>query len=877
MTGFSASTNLLYETPTKPPAVVLSVDIDLPLRPLSAGDGRWAYVIVHRSGRVIGQITCPVREGFCYSADLSFAIATHLTRAILIDGLAERLRLPVRSGTLELSDLYSSVRRPGLRSRPLISVAVCTRNRPEQLVFCLASLARIDYQELDVIVVDNAPNSDRTCQILTEHYPQFRYVREERPGLDHARNRALQEAFGDLLAFTDDDVVVDTGWVDAIVRAFEESPELTAVTGLVAPLELRSEAQIAFELLGGFGRGYRQAWYRVTRSDKRSDSFHIGAGRFGAGANMVFRRNELLEMGGFDPALDVGTPAGGGGDLEAFFRILQEGHALKYDPSVIVWHRHRKDFRDLAGQIASWGTAVGAFLTAAALRYRTLGAKIVAFAAWWWWFGYFRPFISAVVKPSMIPLSIHWRPLLNTFSGPFQYFRGRCGAAAQSSLTSRTTSAAARERSWRQCAEHTCELGIGITPLTDIANYLDAALTVYIEEIRVGRVSFSNRGHPISAAELRATVSEKLLEPLLTRLLRDPEHASIAVAECELRRHVEDYSICPTAATVPPLVSIVIATRRRVKMLERCLNSIEAQRTNVRFEVLVVDNDPGSPDVRQCVTRKDGVRYVAEPIEGLATARNAGIRASKGDIIVMTDDDVVAPPSWLAHLIEPFQARHIGVVTGNVLPLVLETPSQVIFESSGGLGKGERNFEVGHQWLASTSLTPPRVWDLGATANAAVRREVFQDSRVGLLDEALGPGTPAGVGEDTYFFYRTLLAGYNLFYSGEAAVFHDHRNSLPELRRQMYNYSKGHVAYLLTTLFRHGDLRALPRLLLTLPWWHIFRLVKGPEANPSFDRSVVTIELIGYAAGPFGWLRGLCRARRLRTKRKDATVQHTTL
>lgn len=867
MTGFGASSVPLYETPATHPAIVLSVDIDAPLCRLDAGAARWAYVIVRRSDRVIGQVVCPVVNGSCWPSDLALAVASRLTRAVLADGLAERLRESVRPGSLELFDLYSPAGPPSPRHTLLVSIAVCTRDRPEHLVFCLASLGRLKYQNLDVIVVDNASNSDRTRQILEEQYPQFRYVREDSPGLDNARNRALGEARGDLLAFTDDDAVVDSGWVDAIVGAFEESPELTAVTGLIAPLELLSKPQIAFELLGGFGRGYRQAWYRVTGSTARSDIFHIGAGRFGAGANMAFRRNALLEMGGFDPALDVGTPAGGGGDLEMFFRVLQEGHVLKYDPSVLIWHRHRADFIDLAHQIGSWGTALGAFLTAAAVRYQTLRANLLGFGVWWFWFGYLRPFLSALVKPTIIPLDIRWRPLRNSLLGPFQYLRTRHMVACQStqSITPMKRAVSTR-RHWLGFAERTCKLDVAIEAFDDVTNYLDTIVRAEIDEHLVGKLSLSNRGHPISAAELRTTMSNQLLEPLLATLLRNPEDASPVIAERELRRHLDNDRVHISPASFSGLISVVIATRRRAAMLARCLDSIAAQRTNFPFEVVVVDNDPNSFDVRQCLSGRDGVRYVAEPIEGLSTARNAGIKASKGEIVVMTDDDVVAPAFWLARLIEPFQARHIGVVTGNVLPLSLDTQAQVIFESSGGLGKGSRNFEVGHEWLASNSVTPPRVWDLGATANAAVRREVFCDPAVGLLDESLGPGTPAGVGEDTYLFYRALLAGYGLYYSGDALVLHEHRDTLPALRRQMYNYSKGHVAYLLTTLFRHRDLRVLRRLLLTLPWWLIFRLIKGPKANPAFDRSVVIAELMGYLAGPSGWFRGIRHARRLKAR-----------
>ena len=86
------------------------------------------------------------------------------------------------------------------------------------------------------------------------------------------------------------------------------------------------------------------------------------------------------------------------------------------------------------------------------------------------------------------------------------------------------------------------------------------------------------------------------------------------------------------------------------------------------------------------------------------------------------------------------------------------------------------------------------------TANAAFRTSMFHDPQIGLMDEALGPGMPSGVGEDTYLFYKVLKAGYTIVYEPAAWVRHKHRRDLPGLRRQLFGYSKGHVAYHLTTL-----------------------------------------------------------------------------
>ncbi len=104
----------------------------------------------------------------------------------------------------------------------VVTVAVCTRDRVTDLALCLDALIDFDYPALDLLVVDNAPDTDATARLVCHYHSRVRYLCEPRPGLDWARNRAVHEARGDILAFTDDDAVVDRGWVTALVRIFVE-------------------------------------------------------------------------------------------------------------------------------------------------------------------------------------------------------------------------------------------------------------------------------------------------------------------------------------------------------------------------------------------------------------------------------------------------------------------------------------------------------------------------------------------------------------------------------------------------------------------------------------------------------------------------------
>src|SRR4029450_13075887 len=147
---------------------------------------------------------------------------------------------------------------------------------------------------------------------------------------------------------------------------------------------------------------------------------------------------------------------------------------------------------------------------------------------------------------------------------------------------------------------------------------------------------------------------------------------------------------------------------------------------------------------------------------------------------------------------------------------------------------------------------------LVCTANHAFRPSIFADPDIGLMDEALGAGTPTGCSEDTYVFYRVLKAGYSMVYEPDAYVWHKHRDSMRAVRRQIFSYSTGHVAYQLTTLLRDGDLRALVRLGYELPRTYARRTVERLRGRSDYPLSFIGLEVLGCLMGPIA----LWRSRR---------------
>jgi hypothetical protein len=130
---------------------------------------------------------------------------------------------------------------------PLVTVVIATRERPRRLATTLDSVLELDYSTYEVVVVDNAPRTPDTRQLLEQRYvdaERLRHVREPQRGLASAHNRGLREARGEIVAFTDDDVKVDPRWLLELVRAFGWADDVACVTGLILPAELETPSQL---------------------------------------------------------------------------------------------------------------------------------------------------------------------------------------------------------------------------------------------------------------------------------------------------------------------------------------------------------------------------------------------------------------------------------------------------------------------------------------------------------------------------------------------------------------------------------------------------------------------------------------------------------
>jgi glycosyltransferase involved in cell wall biosynthesis len=254
-----------------------------------------------------------------------------------------------------------------------ISVILCTHRRPQYIRDVLGGLAQLDPAPHEIIVVDNDPGAD-DCRAIVEA-AGFRYVREDRRGLDNARNTGVRHATGDVVAFTDDDCVPWPAWLRSVPATFAD-PLVGAMSGPAFPWKLDTPSRVRMERQAPLSRGLNRltyTWHSISINH---------AGGVGFGANMAFRRSVLAELGPepFPPELDAGTPTESGGDYYVFARLIAGGHRVVYEPDMFTFHQHRPDPRALHRAVRGYGVGCSSAISKLLVEH----GELETWRASWW-------------------------------------------------------------------------------------------------------------------------------------------------------------------------------------------------------------------------------------------------------------------------------------------------------------------------------------------------------------------------------------------------------------------------------------------------------------------------------------------------------------
>jgi GT2 family glycosyltransferase len=384
--------------------------VDIPAGVASTGERyRSARVYVWRGGRPWRVIDLPLDDG--------------VTAAELAGAIGEVP--PTGPRTAEGSDAAT----------PSTTVVVATRDRPEPLLRCIASIVAGEGPVPEILVVDSAPSDDGAERRLRADAAQFdasiRYVRSARPGLALAHNIALEHVDTDLVLFTDDDVVVDRRWVGAMSRALVDTSAACA-TGLILPAELETTTQCLIETSVGFDKGFERRLFDLGDHRPQDPLFPFTAGSMGSGANMAFRTEYLRRVGGFDAALGAGSRGLGGDDLAAFMEVVVHGERLVYEPAAVVFHHHHRDPSALVRQARAYGVGMTAAVSSVVVHHPRWALGLARRLPGAFRFATMPTSAKNQRRSADYPDALRRRELVGLAAGPLAYARSRFEFASRS-------------------------------------------------------------------------------------------------------------------------------------------------------------------------------------------------------------------------------------------------------------------------------------------------------------------------------------------------------------------------------------------------------------------------------------------------------------
>ena len=248
-------------------------------------------------------------------------------------GLTTRDRRPKRSFA-EVQQKYLTAPQFPMPSKVKASIVVATYNGARTLRACLESLARLNYPDYEVIVVDDG-STDATGEIAGS-FPSVKYVRQENRGLSAARNAGIAAASGEIVAFTDDDCRADEQWLHYLVGDLLRG-DFVGVGGhnFLPPEDTHVAAAVAASPGGPS---------HVMLTDRVAE--HI------PGCNMAFYKWALNEIGGFDPVFRKA-----GDDVDLCWRLQALGYNIGFSAAGFVWHYRRSTVKAYLKQQAGYGEA----------------------------------------------------------------------------------------------------------------------------------------------------------------------------------------------------------------------------------------------------------------------------------------------------------------------------------------------------------------------------------------------------------------------------------------------------------------------------------------------------------------------------------------
>jgi len=307
-------------------------------------------------------------------------------------------------------------------------------------------------------------------------------------------------------------------------------------------------------------------------------------------------------------------------------------------------------------------------------------------------------------------------------------------------------------------------------------------------------------------------------------------------------------------------VSVIVPTRNRPQILERCLDSIISSHSSYAYdELILVDN--GSDEVVARLNRqlaeKYRARYCWEGRRGVSFARNTGVKIARADIVVFADDDFIVDRDWVKNLLPNYEDEQVMGCAGRMIPYRRDEASSLFNRTMGyDRGGSRRVFTasdasiikllkavplIGRMRLGDRAPVP---WAIGS-GFLSFRRCVFDE--VGYLDEGLlDPRVSTFCcGEDVDILYRVLKNGYKVVYEPKAVVSHDDPQTIQDIVNKSYSYGVSRQVFF--SKYRRDHYILV--LCLGSFFFSMFAWIRATLKLEREERKVVAAGIRGFFAG----------------------------
>ena len=229
-------------------------------------------------------------------------------------------------------------------------------------------------------------------------------------------------------------------------------------------------------------------------------------------------------------------------------------------------------------------------------------------------------------------------------------------------------------------------------------------------------------------------------------------------------------------------LSVIVPAYNAARTLPVCLAALEDQTLpRSSYEIIVVDD--GSTDATREIARGYGVRLLTQPNHGPAVARNLGVQAAQGEILLFTDADCAPARDWMAAMMDPLVDPEVVGVKGVYRTRQREVVARFV----------QAEYEDKYD-----KMRRERYIDFVDTYAAAYRSCVFADG------QGFDPAFPRASGEDVELSYRLVRRGYKMVFAPGAVVYHQHVASVSDYLRRKY-----YVGYWRVRMYRKHPRKAL--------------------------------------------------------------------